>query len=126
VNFVLPLLALGSSAALALTVALTPALAQSADPTLDLWQEIQRSHAVGLVTMHGPNSRLACDAIDPDERWQAEVELNQYAQRATELANNTSGGNHVRAMTLVRTIESAYNSLIYPVVPERCYVAPGA
>lgn len=89
----------------------------------DLWNEVLGSSALELYRQHNPESRFACDPIDPDARAQALTELSLFDQRATDLANRTSGNVHVRAMTIQRSISNAFYALMYPVVPDRCYVA---
>jgi hypothetical protein len=108
------------------------ASAQALDPdtgrqaVLDLGSDMRQAGAFRLVALHGPMGRNACDAYDPAVQAQAALELNDLDQRATDLANRTSGGVHAQAMTEVRSIENAYWDLFHPSVPDRCYVAPGA
>ena len=114
------------------TVATSGASAQALDAAsgrqavLDLTSEVRRSSAMYLVSRHEPQNRDACEPIDPTELAQAQADLNAYDQRAVAVANATSGGVHVQAMNLVRIIENGYILLSYPIIPERCYVAPGS
>lgn len=112
-----------------LTVATTGVSAQALDAAtgrqavFDLANEVRSSSALYLVGLHGPQGRDVCQPFDPTELAQAEADLNAYDQRATSLANATSGVIHTQAMALVRSIESSYLSLAYPVMPDMCYVA---
>lgn len=109
------------------------ASAQALDATtgqqavVELANDVRHAQAFSvLFASHGPMGADACEPIDPAVQQQAILELNDLDQRATDLAYRTSGTVHAQAMTIVRTLETRQLNLLYPIVSDSCYVAPGA
>jgi hypothetical protein len=62
-----------------------------------------------------------CQTPDPQTVSDVEDQTNQFAQRATDLANATGGQEHARAIAVKEALDTIYFKLTNPAVPDACY-----
>jgi hypothetical protein len=101
-------------------IAPAAANAQAADSVRQIVADMQTSGYLGGFAQ--ARAAIAqCQTPDPDRVWQLEVQANQFAQRAAELANASAGLDHAQALRLEQQLELQYDTLANPAAPEICY-----
>jgi hypothetical protein len=61
-----------------------------------------------------------CQTVEPRTVSDVEDQTNQFAQRAADLADATSGEEHARAIAVKEALDTIYFKLTNPVVPDTC------
>ncbi len=67
----------------------------------------------------------SCQTPDAQTVSDVEVQTNQFAQQATEIANATTGEEHARAIAVKEALDTIDFKLTNPSVPDTCYPASG-